>query len=448
MIEPLEINFKAYAMTDNKSRGRKISEEVLKGDFRTEFQHDRDRIIHSKSFRRLESKTQVVISQESDHNRKRLTHSLEVMQMADSIAYALGANIFLTQAIALGHDLGHAPFGHRGEKTLNAILKDHDLPGFKHNYQSLLIVNKLESGYRDSVGLNLMYETRDGILKHTSIKDDIPINYFDHDLDNGREYPVTIEGQIIRVVDEIAQRSHDTDDGLRTHRIDVHELLKQKIMKEIMEFNKLKKEDLITDFKKDDVKVISKIVVAIIKYYINDVVETSLKNIHENKILDYQDVCNNDILLVDFSKAIRDKDTVFQKNFLQPNFYSHYEVKRMDSRGNYFIRQLFKAFKKSPGQLPVRDFEAFEDAVADDLSRNEITFNRVCSKEGCIYKAKQKYISDEISGEEKDACPLQKKKNHACDGIRALVNAIANMTDRHANLEYSRLYLPPEISRV
>lgn len=444
MIEPLKIKFKPYAMTDDISRGRREKEDALSDDFRSQFQHDRDRIIHSKAFRRLESKTQVVISHESDHNRKRLTHSLEVMQMSDSIAYALGVNIFLTQAIALGHDLGHAPYGHIGERTLSEILKDHDLPGFKHNYQSLLLVNKLATGYRDDAGLNLMYETRDGILHHTKLRDDIVLDYYDTELDKKRKYPITIEGQIVRLVDEIAQRSHDTDDGLRTHRITLHEILQQPITKSILTVSKLKESELAELFKTDQAKAISKIVVAIIKAYILDAVKTTYINIKRMGIKKYADVGKSGDLIVTLSKGFKKMDGDFRDDFLYPNFYGHYEIKRMDARGHYFIRQLFKAFKKNPGQLPENDYERFTTAMNNDLMANKLRIVRNCGLDGCVYKARNRYVS----GEKKNKCPLQKKKGRACEGIRVIINSLAGMTDRHANLEYSRLYLPPEISRM
>jgi dGTPase len=440
----LEIRFKPYAMTDDKSQGRIEAEKTVEDDFRTQFQHDRDRIIHSKAFRRLESKTQVVTSQESDHNRKRLTHSLEVLQMADSIAYALGVNIFLTQAIALGHDLGHAPFGHGGEKTLNEILMDHGLSGFKHNYQSLLIVNKIETRYRDNGGLNLMYETRDGILRHTKIKEGIPIGYYDEVLDSKRQYPLTLEGQIVRIVDEIAQRTHDTDDGLRTGRIELRMLLDQDIMKKIIKLVHLDTNSLIENFKTETGKTISKIVVAMIKCYVLEVVRTALNNIDKHKISDYNNVRDKDNLIVSFSPEFEKLDNNFQEDFLRPNFYNHYEIKRMDSRGNYFIKQLFKAFKRNPGQLPQKVFTSFQQAVKDDLNARTLSFARDCAKEGCLYSTKHKYISEEQG----DKCPVQHEAKCACEGIRVLINYIAGMTDRHANLEYSRLYLPPEVARI
>lgn len=144
MDNGFKYNLKRYAVTEDKSKGRKADEEFLIFDTRTGFQHDRDRIIHSRAFRRLEAKTQVVLIHESDHSRTRLTHSLEVAQISESIALHLGLNAFATQAIALGHDVGHTPFGHTGERALNAILHDYGMKGFKHNYQGVLVVNRLE----------------------------------------------------------------------------------------------------------------------------------------------------------------------------------------------------------------------------------------------------------------------------------------------------------------
>jgi len=450
MIKPVEINYQSYAMTDDKSRGRLTVERFDENDFRSQFQHDRDRIIHSKAFRRLESKTQVVISHESDHNRKRLTHSLEVMQMADSIAYALGVNLFLTQAIALGHDLGHAPFGHGGERALSAILLSHNLAGYQHNCQSLLIANQLERSYRETGGLNLMVETRDGILKHTSIKDDnkIRIDYYDNQVDQVRKYPITIEGQIVRIVDEIAQRTHDTDDGLRSDRIDINDLLGQPIMKLITEAMLvscgLTRDAILERYKKERVETISKIIVAMIKFYVINVIKTSMENINEMSIKTVEDVQASDSLIVKLAPKLSDSDEMFQKQFLRPHFYSHYEVKRMDARGDYFIGQLFKAFKKNPRQLPEREYQDYEKAAKKDMDRNDIGGDSMCVEKGCAYKV----VTEDMDETTSFSCPMQKKLGRACEGVRAIVNYIAGMTDRHANLEYSRLYLPPEISRM
>lgn len=179
-----------YAQKSAETAGRKVPEE--KCDFRTEFQRDRDRIIHSKAFRRLMHKTQVFLSPEGDHFRTRLTHTLEVAQIARTIARALDLNEDLTEAIALGHDLGHTPFGHSGEKVLDEVFKD----GFRHNEQSLRVVDVLEK-HNGNRGLNLTFEVRDGILNHT-----------------GKTKPVTLEGRIVRISDRIAYINHDIDDAI------------------------------------------------------------------------------------------------------------------------------------------------------------------------------------------------------------------------------------------
>ncbi len=247
IILPSRQQFQPYAINDENSRGRIIEEEFHEKDMRTAFQHDRDRIIHSKAFRRLEAKTQVVLTHESDHSRTRLTHSLEVGQISESIAIELGLNTFATLAIALGHDIGHTPFGHTGERALSTILADYGLNRFKHNYQGVLVVNKLEKRYQKSNGLNLMWETRDGILKHSSLKTDIDLDYYDSKL-NDTPYPATLEGQIVRIVDEIAQRTHDTDDALRTNRIGIEELTKEELVKEAITENKLSVDDIVEGF--------------------------------------------------------------------------------------------------------------------------------------------------------------------------------------------------------
>ena len=429
-----DFKLEPYAMTDEKSRGRLLDIPTT-GDHRTEFQHDRDRIIHSKAFRRLESKTQVVVSNESDHNRKRLTHSLEVMQISDSMAYALGVNMSLTQAIALGHDIGHTPYGHGGQKALKKILEDHGLPGFKHNYQGLLVVNKLEDRYMDEGGLNLMYGTRDGILKHTSI-DPKKFNIKDYDdkLDGNRLCPITIEGQIVRIVDEIAQRTHDTDDALRTGRIEIDELLDQGLIKMALE----EKSDIAVNAIKEDIKAnkgrtISKIIIAMIRFYVNDVITHTQETLLDKSIKDYDGVASDEDCLVNFSPEVESLDSPFQKPFLEDKFYRNYEIKRMDSRGEFFIKKLFKAFKKNPGQLPESTYNEFKKKSK----------HASCYEEGCVYKANNQYISEE--GFLK--CPIQTdfKSGKACDCIRVLVNHVAGMTDRHASKEYARLYLPPEI---
>jgi dGTPase len=449
-----------YAVTDQNSKGRKTEEDFHPEDFRTAFQHDRDRIIHSKAFRRLEAKTQVVLIHEGDHSRTRLTHSLEVGQISESIAISLGLNTFATLAIALGHDIGHTPFGHTGEKTLSKILADFGLDRFKHNYQSVLVVNKLEKRYKKEDGLNLMWETRDGILKHTSIKDEMDLSYYDSQLDYKRKWPLTLEGQIVKLVDEIAQRTHDTDDGLRTNRINIYELVKQEIVKEAIAANKLDCEDLIKGFTKKRNLIISTLIVSMIKYYVLKTIENAKKNIVKHNIKTYDDVTNSMDLIIDWDDQFKTKDDDFVKGFLKPRFYEHYEIKRMDSRAEFFLNQVFKAFKNHPKQLPEYTHGLFIEAIKSHLSQFANTSKEDCSSDirsflnndklkcevTCSYLPKSKYPNNKQI--KSSFCPLLRFKKGACEGIRVIINHIAGMTDRYAHLEYSRLYFPPEISRM
>jgi dGTPase len=453
-----------YAITDEQSQGRQSLEKFDRKDPRCSFQHDRDRIIHSRSFRRLEAKTQVVLIHENDHSRTRLTHSLEVSQMAETVAMSLGLNIYATQAIALGHDVGHTPFGHTGERALSDILEDYNLDIFKHNYQSLLVVNTLEKRYGCDNGLNLMYETRDGILKHSSLKrGKIDLKYYDLELNDEVDFPITMEGQIVSIVDEIAQRTHDTDDGLRTGRINIKDLLDQKIICDAIKVNKHKKIDLIKLYDENKKFSISTIIVSMVKYYILKIMENSKKNINIFNIKSYSDVLNSKNQLICFNNSLKAEDDKFRTEFLMPKFYEHHEIKRMDSRAEYFLKQIFKAFKNHPKQLPELTYKIFIekvkmslkkiiDEINDENIRNDIGNHLkiledkfICGN-GCGYIPKSKFPNKDQ--ESKSFCPLFKNGMKACEGIRVIINHIAGMTDRYAHLEYSRLYYPPEISRL
>lgn len=449
-----------YAISDDKSKGRKTDETFHQDDYRTAFQHDRDRLIHSRAFRRLEAKTQVVLIHESDHSRTRLTHSLEVGQISESIARSLGLNAFATLAIALGHDVGHTPFGHTGERALSNILLDFGMEPFKHNYQSILVVNKLERRYQKRDGLNLMWETRDGILKHSSLKPKIKLSYYDCELEDKLNWPITLEGQIVRLVDEIAQRTHDTDDALRTNRISIRELVKQDIVTEAIIANGLEIQDLVSGFKSERNLIISTLIVSMLKYYVLKTIENSKLNIKKNNIKNYNDVLKSNNLIIDWEQGFTNKDDNFANDFLRPRFYEHYEIKRMDSRAEFFLKQIFKAFHKHPKQLPEFTHNLFIDSVKKHLSyfidSKETEFSEEVKKllrsdslkcsDTCSYIPKSKYPNERQVNN--SFCPLMKYSKSACDGIRVIINHIAGMTDRYAHLEYSRLYFPPEISRM
>ena len=409
-------------------------EEHHKEDFRNESQHDRDRILHSAAFRRLNLKTQVIFSSETDHSRTRLTHSLEVAQMAESIAKELKLNTFLTNAIALGHDLGHAPFGHAGEKELDTILKEHRLPGFRHNYQSLLIVNKLEKRYGKNNGLNLCRQTRDGILKHTTThKSSTPIEIIEYDKHlNTHENPSTLEGQIVRAVDEIAQRAHDTEDGLRTSRISIANLIKQPMIKELF------KEDdhgmIMEDFDRCKNQIIPVVSIRIIKLYIRDLFKNSEQRIKSENFKSADDVSIEDSAYIDFSDEFRKKDETYKK-YLSEHFYQHHEIKRMDSRGAYFIRKLFNAFKKNPKQMPKDVYDQYKASIQklNGETTNKHQWDQSKCEDRCLYNTNSKM-----------SCPFAEANKPACDCIRVIINQIAGMTDRYADMEYKRLFLPPD----
>jgi len=453
---------RAYAVTDQNSNCRKTKEKFQPDDTRTAFQHDRDRIIHSRAFRRMEAKTQVVLTHESDHSRTRLTHSLEVGQISESIAIILGLNTFATLAMALGHDIGHTPFGHTGERALSNILLDYGLERFKHNYQGLLVVNRLEKRYKQSGGLNLMWETRDGILKHSGLKPkEMNLNYYDSQLDDEKDWPITLEGQIVRLVDEIAQRTHDTDDALRTNRVNIAELVKKDIVKGAIAANHLKTNELVKSFFTEKSVIISTLVVSMIKYYVLKTIKSTEQNIKRFKIKTYDDVLKSNNLIVDWDDDFKIQDERFAKDFLKPKFYEHHDIKRMDSRAEYFLIKIFKAFIKHPKQLPENTHKLFIEAVKSHLlelaktSKNKSLSSDIRSilrgeklqcEDICSYIPKSKYPNE--SQIKNSSCPLLKNKNGACEGIRVIINHIAGMTDRYAHLEYSRLYFPPEISRM
>ncbi len=452
---------KPYALTDDNSRGRKVKEEHHSDDFRCEFQHDRDRIIHSKAFRRLEAKTQVVLVHESDHNRTRLTHSMEVAQISESIAMKLALNRFATLAIALGHDLGHSPFGHTGERALNDIQLDFGLGRFKHNYQGLLVVNNLEERYKKEHGLNLMFETREGILKHSSLKSNIDLSLFDSQISTNPGWATSLEGQIVSLVDEVAQRTHDTDDALRSNRIHLRELVEVDFVKDAIVYAGHSVGDLLEEYYVKNSTVRSAVIQSMIKYYVSNTISSAQQNISDEKISTYQDLVDKKPLIIKWAEDFEEKDKKFSDNFLKPKFYEHHEIHRMDSRAEYFIKKIFKAFKSHPKQLPEQANEHFTyrvqeyinkeiDTAAEGSYKNDLqafmgNINKIC-KQSCIYVAASKNPTKEQIDSSK--CPLQKHGERGCEGLRVIVNHIAGMTDKYAHLEYSRLYFPTEISRL
>jgi len=360
-----------YAVFSGKSRGRVYEEPVP--TYRTHFMRDRDRIIHSTAFRRLEYKTQVFVNHEGDYYRTRLTHALEVQQIARTIAKALSLNESLTEAISLAHDIGHTPFGHAGEAKLNELMKDHG--GFEHNVQGLRVVDILEHRYSDFRGLNLCYETREGIIKHeTDYDSPSPLND-DFDPDSA----ASLEGQITSVADEIAYNAHDLDDGLKSNYIQLDQFKNVTLWNEIYEK---------TDPNLDKQERIYTAIRNFIKIEVKNVIETSLNNIRKNKINSLKDVYSSPTLIA-FSEELVKLNRELKK-FLMENLYQHYKVVKMQEKSKRIIESLFSIYLKETNQLPPQF---------------------------------QKMIPE--FGKE-----------------RAICDYIAGMTDRFAQYEYERLFLP------
>ena len=327
-----------YAVHASGSRGRLHVEAPPSA--RTEFQRDRDRIIHSAAFRRLEYKTQVFLNHEGDLFRTRLTHSLEVAQIARSIARSLRLNEDLVEAISLAHDLGHTPFGHAGQDALNECMQNYD--GFEHNLQGLRVVDLLEERYGGFDGLNLMFETREGILKRCSLEKarelgDIGLRFVQN------KQP-SLEAQLTNLADEIAYSNHDIDDGLRSG------LLTTAQLEEIDCYARHRHEVESAMPGIGSRRAIHETVRRMINAQVNDVISTSTERIRIAKPQAVEDVRNSEILIV-FSEKMR-ADVSSLRQFLHDNLYRHYHVNRMTSKARRIIVKLFEAFTDDPGLLP------------------------------------------------------------------------------------------------
>ncbi len=327
-----------YAVTPHNTRGRQITEAAPVG--RSEFQRDRDRIIHSAAFRRLEYKTQVFVNHEGDLFRTRLTHSLEVAQIGRSIARNLHLNEDLVEAITLAHDLGHTPFGHAGQDTLNTCMKDHG--GFEHNLQSLRVVDVLEERYADFDGLNLCYETREGILKHVAKKNiaklgEIGARFLNH------QSP-SLEAQLANHADEIAYNNHDIDDGLRSGLITQEQLSDITIFSR--HFAQVKERYPVLSGR----RLIYEIIRRMINTLATDLTQQSIRNIENANLHSLSDVHKSSPIIT-FSDKIRQEQQVLKK-FLRDNLYNHYRVVRMSNKAQHTIERLFNAFSTNTRLLP------------------------------------------------------------------------------------------------
>ena len=334
----LEAHLAPYAARSEASRGRRFAESPPAS--RSEFQRDRDRIIHSTAFRRLEYKTQVFVNHEGDLFRTRLTHSIEVAQIARSIARNLRLNEDLVEAISLAHDLGHTPFGHAGQDALNACMKDYG--GFEHNLQSLRVVDELEEHYGAFNGLNLMFETREGILKHCSLTNAAKLGDLGWRFIEKRQ--PTLEAQLANLADEIAYNNHDIDDGLRSGLLTTAQL-------EEVDFYARHRSEVENVYPGiSGRRAIHETIRRMINALIIDLIQTSQLRIHDAQLKAAEDVRNAPALIA-FSDEMR-REAVLLKRFLRENLYHHYQVNRMTSKARRIIRELFDAFMQEPCLLP------------------------------------------------------------------------------------------------
>ncbi|HJU71108.1 MAG TPA: deoxyguanosinetriphosphate triphosphohydrolase [Paucimonas sp.] len=334
----LEAHLAPYAARSATSRGRRFEEAVPA--LRTEFQRDRDRIIHSTAFRRLEYKTQVFVNHEGDLFRTRLTHSIEVAQIARSIARNLRVNEDLIEAISLAHDLGHTPFGHAGQDALNACMKDWG--GFEHNMQSLRVVDKLEEQYGAFNGLNLTFETREGILKHCALANAKNLGAIGQRFIDKKQ--PTLEAQIANLADEIAYNNHDIDDGLRSGLLTMAHLV------EVDFFARHRREAEMAFPGIAGRRAIHETIRRMINALVLDLTNASQSRIAEAQVTSAEDVRHAPPLIA-FSEPMRQEASLL-KRFLHENLYQHYQVNRMTSKARRIVAELFDAFIREPRLLP------------------------------------------------------------------------------------------------
>jgi dGTPase len=377
--EQLERNERAalapYACLAAESRGRIHPES--ESAYRTAFQKDRDRVLHTSAFRRLEYKTQVFVNYEGDYYRTRLTHTLEVAQVATSIARALGLNEDLAETIALAHDLGHPPFGHAGEKALNELTRH--VGGFDHNRQSLRIVTQLEKRYPGFPGLNLTWETLEGIMKHET-EYDVPDSTWEPDAQP------SLEAQVVNVADEVAYNAHDLDDGLRSGHLTPQQISQVPLVGELMD--RLGMDP--ASFTKYDRYTLQR---ELLGDVISDVVTATHERLGDAGVRSLADVRSYPTKLLGPSEAMAARLREL-KSFLYQNFYFHYRLIRMSRKAHMVLEKLYNAYCDTAEMLPP---DVQQQAAADGIER-------------------------------------------------ALLDYLSGMTDRYANDEYRRLFMPAELT--
>lgn len=377
-----------YAARDETSRGRRYAEPGP--SYRSHYQRDRDRIVHSSAFRRLEYKTQVFVNHEGDMFRTRLTHSIEVAQIARSIARVLHLNEDLAETIALAHDLGHTPFGHAGQDALNHCMAD--FGGFEHNLQSLRVVDELEERYADFPGLNLTFESREGILKHCSLQKARELG------DVGERFihkqQPSLEAQIVNLADEIAYNNHDVDDGLRAELISIEQLCEVDLFQDqyrvvIDQYPDLRGRRLVHE-----------IIRRMINLLVVDLIENSQANLDQVKPDSIDAVRQHTEELIGFSPHVREQSLAL-KRFLRNNLYRHFRVYRMTVKASQILRDLFTGFMGNLQLLP--------------------------------------------PGHQRIALRLAEEAGET-GKARAVADYIAGMTDRFAIMEHKRIFDPSELT--
>lgn len=461
----------------------RIYNENTEQMMRTEFQKDRERIVNSKAFRRLVDKAQIFSADKGDYYRTRMTHTLEVNQIAKAIAYALKLNMDLTEAIALGHDLGHTPFGHQGERTLDdilsgkidvgieidqSLLKQRCFGGFKHNYQSAKILAKLEEQYTEFPGLNISVQVLEGVLKHTKFKSDIKIEDFLSDeylkyIDVGYNHenmysPIaTLEGQVVAIADEIAQRGHDVDDALTSGVMTIEEFLDRLSIGKCSELkNKIEESikkienpgRLLSD--KQEI-LITRIVQEIVRYFINDTVLNSKRNIEDNSSIQQINM-DNIIQMISLSGNVKQVNSYLER-IVQKKVICNHEVARADYNAEVVIKTLFYKYYHNPRLLHCGTLQKiFIDTLNHDnlsVSNSAVNLNdcdvQIARKEIEEMSLKSftneselgNYIQNGKIPEDnaRDAILFEKRKIL----IHNIVDFIAGMTDGYALEEYEKL---------
>jgi dGTPase len=375
-----------YAQRTSGSRGRRVPEPPPR--HRTEYQRDRDRIVHSTAFRRLVYKTQVFVNHEGDLYRTRLTHSLEVAQIARSVARALRLNEALAEAICLAHDLGHTPFGHAGQDALNDCMREYG--GFEHNLQSLRVVDELEERYAEFPGLNLTFEVREGILKHCSAANARRLGDLGERFLQRRQ--PALEAQLANLADEIAYNNHDVDDGIRAGLVTVEDLCSCRMFGRQHEAVREQYPQLAAR------RLVHEVVRRMIDYAVNDLVDASAAAIAAAAPRDVEEVRARPQPLLTFSEVVRDEHLEL-KRYLREHLYKHYRVLRMTTKAQRVVRELFEAMLGDVDLMPTEH---------QDIAR------RLEAGDGRAGRA------------------------------RAVADYIAGMTDRFAILEHRRLFEPGE----